>query len=76
MIEVRDLRKTYNTGGFAQKALDGVSLTFRDNEFVAILGTSGSGKTTLLNTIGGLDHADSGEIIIDGVSTAKYKASD
>ena len=76
MIEIRNISKTYNTGGFEQKALDGVSICFRDSEFAAVLGTSGSGKTTLLNVIGGLDHADSGDIVIDGVSTADYKASD
>lgn len=76
MIEIRNISKTYNTGGFEQKALDDVSICFRNSEFAAVLGTSGSGKTTLLNVIGGLDHADSGEIIIDGVSTADYKASD
>ena len=64
MIEVRNLRKSYKTGDFVQKALDDVSIAFRDNEFAAILGTSGSGKTTLLNIIGGLDHADSGDILI------------
>lgn len=64
MIEVRELKKEYRTGDFIQKALDGVSVTFRDNEFVAVLGPSGSGKTTLLNILGGLDTADSGEIII------------
>ena len=76
MIEVKDLRKSYKTGDFVQRALDGVSLAFRDSEFVAVLGTSGSGKTTLLNVIGGLDHADSGEIVINGTSTEKYKSSD
>lgn len=76
MIEIKELRKSYKTGDFVQKALDGVSLNFRDNEFVAILGTSGSGKTTLLNIIGGLDHADSGDIVINGVSTCEYKAKD
>ena len=76
MIEIRDLRKSYNTGGFVNKALDGVNITFRDNEFVAVLGPSGSGKTTLLNVLGGLDHADSGDIIINGVSTKNYKSSD
>ena len=76
MIEVRDLRKSYTTGDFVQTALAGVSLTFRDNEFVAILGPSGSGKTTLLNILGGLDHADSGEIVIGGVSTRDYHDAD
>ena len=76
MIEVRELKKEYRTGDFIQKALDGVSVTFRDNEFVAVLGPSGSGKTTLLNIRGGLDTADSGEIIINGTSTREYKSAD
>ncbi|MDO4532155.1 MAG: ATP-binding cassette domain-containing protein [Coriobacteriia bacterium] len=76
MIEIKDLRKSYRTGSFVNHALDGVSITFRDNEFVAVLGPSGSGKTTLLNVLGGLDHADSGDIIINGTSTKNYRASD
>lgn len=76
MIEIRDLRKSYKTGYFVNKALDGVDISFRDNEFVAVLGPSGSGKTTLLNVLGGLDRADSGDIVINGVSTKNYKASD
>ena len=76
MIEVRDIRKSYKTGSFEQKALDGVSLVFRDNEFVAVLGQSGSGKTTLLNILGGLDHADEGDLIINGISTKDYKSRD
>lgn len=76
MIEVKEIRKEYRTGDFIQKALDGVSVTFRDNEFVAVLGPSGSGKTTLLNILGGLDTADSGEIIINGTSTREYKSAD
>lgn len=76
MIELRDLRKSYKTGDFVQKALDGVSVTFRDSEFVAILGPSGSGKTTLLNVVGGLDHADSGDLVINGVSTKDYGSKD
>ena len=76
MIEIKDLRKSYTTGSFVNKALDGVNITFRDNEFVAVLGPSGSGKTTLLNVLGGLDRADSGDIVINGVSTKNYKASD
>ena len=76
MIEVRDIRKSYKTGSFEQKALDGVSLCFRDNEFVAVLGQSGSGKTTLLNVLGGLDHADEGDLIINGISTKDYKSRD
>ncbi len=76
MLEIKDIHKQYKTGDLVQNALDGVSLSFRDNEFVAILGPSGSGKTTLLNIIGGLDRYDSGDLIIDGVSTKKYKDRD
>lgn len=76
MIELKGIRKAYTTASFTQTALDGVSLAFRDNEFVAVLGPSGSGKTTLLNILGGLDHADSGDIVINGVSTSKYKDAD
>ncbi len=75
MLELKRITKVYNTGGFKQKALDGVSLNFRKNEFASILGPSGSGKTTLLNIIGGLDKYDSGDLIINGVSTKKYKDS-
>lgn len=76
MLRIRQLRKEYKTGNLVQKALDGVSLNLRDNEFVAILGPSGSGKTTLLNIIGGLDRYDSGDVIINGISTKKYKDRD
>ena len=76
MLQVKDIRKEYKTGNLVQKALDGVSLNLRDNEFVAILGPSGSGKTTLLNIIGGLDRYDSGDVIINGISTKKYKDRD
>ena len=76
MLELHDIRKQYVTGSFTQVALDGVSLAFRDNEFVAILGPSGSGKTTLLNVVGGLDHFDSGDLLIDGISTKKYRDRD
>ena len=72
MIEIRDITKTYTTGGLVQRALDGVSVTFRENEFVAVLGPSGSGKTTFLNILGGFDHADSGDIVVNGVSTRDY----
>ena len=72
MLTIRDLRKEYRTGALVQKALDGVSVSFRENEFVAILGPSGSGKTTLLNMIGGLDRYDSGDLLIRGVSTRRY----
>ncbi len=76
MLEIRDIRKKYVTGNLVQTALDGVSLSLRDSEFVAILGPSGSGKTTLLNIIGGLDRYDSGDLIINGVSTQKYTDRD
>ena len=69
MLQIKNIKKEYKTGTLVQKALDGVSLSFRENEFVAILGPSGSGKTTLLNIVGGLDHADSGELIINGIQT-------
>ncbi len=76
MLEIKNIKKEYRTAGLVQMALDGVSMNLRDNEFVAVLGPSGSGKTTLLNIIGGLDEADSGELVINGVSTAKYKDRD
>lgn len=76
MLQIKDICKEYRTGPLVQKALDHVSLNLRDNEFVAILGPSGSGKTTLLNIIGGLDRYDSGDLIINGVSTRKYKDRD
>ena len=76
MLELKNVCKSYTTGTFTQKALDDVSVAFRDNEFVAILGASGSGKTTMLNVIGGLDHFDSGDLVIDGISTKRYKDRD
>lgn len=76
MLQVKNISKEYRTGELVQKALNDVSLTLRDNEFVSILGPSGSGKTTLLNIIGGLDRYDSGDLLIDGVSTRKYKDRD
>ncbi len=76
MLELKNISKTYVTGSFTQVALDDASLTFRDNEFVAILGPSGSGKTTMLNVIGGLDHFDAGDLVIDGISTRHYKDRD
>lgn len=76
MLQIKDICKEYRTGSLIQKALDKVSLNLRDSEFVAILGPSGSGKTTLLNIIGGLDRYDSGDLIINGISTKKYKDRD
>ena len=76
MLQIKNVYKQYKTGSLVQKALDDVSLNLRDNEFVAILGPSGSGKTTLLNIIGGLDRYDKGDLIINGVSTKKYKDRD
>lgn len=76
MLQIQHVCKEYRTGKLVQKALDDVSLNLRDNEFVAILGPSGSGKTTLLNIIGGLDRYDSGDLIINGISTKKYKDRD
>ncbi|MBR3234580.1 MAG: ABC transporter ATP-binding protein/permease [Atopobiaceae bacterium] len=76
MLQLVDIRKAYTTAAFTQVALDNVSVSFRDNEFAAILGPSGSGKTTMLNILGGLDHADSGDIIINGVSTKDYSDKD
>ena len=76
MLQIQHICKEYRTGDLVQKALDDVSLNLRDNEFVAILGPSGSGKTTLLNIIGGLDRYDSGDLIINGISTKKYKDRD
>ena len=76
MLQIQHIKKEYRTGTLVQKALDDVSLNLRDNEFVAILGPSGSGKTTLLNIIGGLDRYDSGDLIINGISTKKYKDRD
>lgn len=76
MLKIKDIKKTYKTGDLVQVALNGVSLNLRDNEFVSILGPSGSGKTTLLNIIGGLDRYDSGDLIINNISTKKYKDRD
>ena len=72
MLELKNIKKSYKTGEFVQHALKGVSLTFDRNEFVCILGASGSGKTTLLNIIGGLDRYDSGDLIINNMSTKKF----
>ena len=76
MLEIKHITKKYVTGNFTQVALDDVSVNFRDNEFAAILGPSGSGKTTLLNIIGGLDRYDDGDLVINGVSTKRYKDKD
>ncbi len=76
MLQIKNVKKVYKTGALVQRALDGVNLSLRDNEFVAILGPSGSGKTTLLNIIGGLDRYDEGELIINGVSTREYSGRD
>lgn len=76
MLELKDICKRYVTQSFTQVALDSVSLSFRDNEFVAILGPSGSGKITMLNVIGGLDHFDSGDLLIDGISTKDFRDRD
>ncbi len=76
MLEIKNITKKYKTGDFTQTALDNVSIKFRKNEFVSILGKSGSGKTTLLNIISGLDHYDSGDLIINGKTTKKFKDKD
>lgn len=76
MLELKGICKRYVTQSFTQVALDSVSLAFRDNEFVAILGPSGSGKTTMLNVIGGLDHFDSGDLLIDDISTKDFRDRD
>lgn len=76
MLEIKKITKIYNTEELSQKALDSISVNFRKNEFVSVLGPSGSGKTTLLNIIGGLDQYDSGDLIINGISTKKYKDKD
>lgn len=76
MLELKSIVKIYKTGDFVQTALDKVSLCFRENEFVSVLGQSGSGKTTMLNIIGGLDRYDDGDLVINGVSTKQYKDSD
>ncbi|WP_022868683.1 ABC transporter ATP-binding protein/permease [Schaalia vaccimaxillae] len=76
MLELRNITKAYTTASLTQVALDNISVAFRDNEFVAILGQSGSGKTTMLNIVGGLDHFDSGDLVIDGISTKDYRDRD
>ncbi len=76
MLEIKNITKIYETDGFRQKALDKVSVNFRECEFASILGPSGSGKTTFLNIIGGLDHYTDGDLIINDISTKKFKDSD
>lgn len=76
MLQLKNVVKTYVTGDIQQNALKGVSITFRENEFVSILGQSGSGKTTMLNIIGGLDRYTSGDLVINGISTKEYKDAD
>ena len=76
MLQLKNIVKSYTVGELTQVALKGVSLNFRENEFVSILGQSGSGKTTMLNIIGGLDRYDSGDLVINGVSTKKYRDVD
>ena len=76
MLELKNIKKSYKTGEFVQHALKGINLEFRKNEFVAVLGPSGSGKTTLLNIVGGLDKYDSGDLVINGKSTKKFKQKD
>ena len=76
MLQLKNIVKSYTVGELTQVALKGISLNFRENEFVSILGQSGSGKTTMLNIIGGLDRYDSGDSVINGVSTKKYRDAD
>ena len=76
MLELKNISKIYKTAELEQKALDKVSINFRESEFVSILGPSGSGKTTLLNIVGGLDNYTTGDLIINGVTTKNYKDRD
>jgi len=76
VLQLKGIRKSYTTGDFTQTALDGVNLSFRRQEFVAILGPSGSGKTTSLNIIGGLDQYDKGDLVINGRSTKRFNDRD
>lgn len=72
MLKLINITKDYPVANHQVHALKGISITFRDNEFVSILGPSGCGKTTLLNIIGGLDHYTSGDLFIDQISTKKF----
>ena len=76
MLELKNIRKIYKVGDIETKALDGISVAFREKEFVAILGTSGSGKTTCLNIVGGLDQYDDGDLVIKGKSTKDFKENE
>ncbi|MDR0978755.1 MAG: ATP-binding cassette domain-containing protein, partial [Lachnospiraceae bacterium] len=76
MLELKDIKKDYITGDTVVNALRGISVSFRKNEFVSVLGQSGCGKTTLLNIIGGLDRYTTGDLVINNVSTKEYKDSD
>ena len=76
MLELKNIKKNYYVGDTVVNALKGINLSFRNKEFVSILGPSGCGKTTLLNIIGGLDHYTSGDLIIDNISTKKFKDRD
>ena len=76
MLQLKNIIKTYGEKDNKVTALNGINISFRENEFVAILGHSGCGKTTMLNIIGGLDHATSGDLIINGISTQRYKDRD
>ncbi|MBQ4290717.1 MAG: ATP-binding cassette domain-containing protein, partial [Clostridia bacterium] len=76
MLELQNIRKDYETGSETVRALKGITLTFRKNEYVSILGPSGCGKTTLLNLVGGLDRYTSGDLIINGRSTKEYRDRD
>ena len=76
MLTLRNITKDYLAGDMSVHALRGVSISFRESEFVSILGPSGCGKTTLLNIIGGLDRYDDGDLVINGISTRQYKDRD
>ena len=76
MLELKNIKKSYHMGENSQAVLKGIDIKFRNSEFTSILGSSGSGKTTLLNIIGGLDKYDSGDLIIEGISTKKYDDRD